>query len=310
MEVGSMKRQIVISLLVMGFVASAQTGRISLVPVYPPNGIFSATLKDQYVFTTKLDEYVLAFPALEGGGAQRRVEIPITFPSQVAPRVKASIEKLSDGAFSYAYTVMNEPGARTAMESFGLAVRSLEALNLIDPIAGPFGWTMEKSRDVERHLGPIWRTGTHLAAGGDPVTFRFRSVARPGLTTAVFRGPRANGAFLNSLPASARAQFLNLEAGPYSGQRRLLVGPRYPEGVNPVVVAADLFESTQTLQEKEQETPYMKAVRGQLREYMDSVAKAFQLVEDNTLRPVLNINAAPATEMELMIQSVIDANLR
>jgi hypothetical protein len=303
----------------VAFVAHAQTTsdirpELSLVPPYPADGLFRTDIQDQYVFVKAPGEYVVSYSSsldpASRPGRNGRIEFPITFPSQVSPVIDVRIEAFSNGEYLYSYSIGNLSDAKAALASILLRTRSIEAVEGLASPTNPPGWILALLRNPEDHLGPAWNAASPLQRGGAAVQFSFRSTAKPGIAEMTFRGSPSVSAEINRVPGLVKAQILKLERGFLGSVRLVTVGPIYPPDVHPFAVAADLFGQTGMFPDDRKNTAYIKEVRSQLKQYLDDVGSAVQLLEHIRVKPDLRISARPLSYEDAILQKVVAETLK
>jgi hypothetical protein len=109
-------------------------GGLSLVPLYPPDGVLSPQYKDQFVFmdATNMNTVVVAIPNPTSG---KRTVQKIPLAADVRPTVSVKVAVNPTGGYVYTYTVSNDPSAKQAIARWFVPVHS--RMHPIPPVPKP-----------------------------------------------------------------------------------------------------------------------------------------------------------------------------
>lgn len=246
----------VITLLAVALLASAgsaQTMPCSLfekLPVWAPSENAPVANPNRYVFRdASTDEIVISYPvdrALPNGA---RVTYRYRPQNQVAPKIRATVTRQSDGTYRYSYVISNGSGARQNIENWSLIgpgpasdilqehprwgqVRLNGSVVAQAALPGTPGGEL---LDWSSHVTP---QGLAIRPGQSEPGFIVTSSYRPGFTTAYIQGGQplsTNG----DLPLEVADQLSPLMTMAENNRIVLTLGPRFSPEATRAEIATD-----------------------------------------------------------------------
>jgi hypothetical protein len=301
----------VLGALICSAQTSYPTAKLSLVPLYPADGVFSKEMEGHHVFLKRDGQFVVSYDSGVGG---RRVELPIVFPNQIDVEMASTLSRNEGGEFVYGYQISNRKRTPQAVERVFLTVPRMELLKTADLDSKVLGWR----RDEVELFGPQgegigWFSRTReIQPGATADELVLRTKILPGLVTALLEGARILPVRWEELPAAVREEIASLEKAGYGCTSTVVVGPKFSLSTNPYVILwdysqqIDLMTRTGVLSPS---SPFVLQVRAELQKYMDSVRAVVEYLEDNHMKPALSLTEKPATPSEKLLWSALTLSL-
>jgi hypothetical protein len=229
------------------FGQSSPSAAFSPIPILPQGGNIPSD-STQYVFLgPTVDKVTISFPsglALgDRSGPPRTYQVDL--PSQVALSATATVTRMTDGSYDYAYAAQNGSGARKGVGVWSIGTPSSDAVSStkhetwVATVENPEGRPPGVWATVATHF-VTWRNPTGAAMGPGSTTsgFHVSSSFSPGFTI-VYARSADSLALPPNLPAEVMNQLAVLQRPEWLNQSGLTIGPLYPKGWSKQFIAAD-----------------------------------------------------------------------
>ncbi len=312
------------NLAILGQQQRGLTGRVSLVPAYPPDGNIPPQYSNQFVFAdTKTGDLVLSFPENLGmpdfaQNPGRRITVKLELGTHVLPAISVRTWKDDPGKYVYEYNLENRPGARQAIMNCYLPLPSPESVR---DIQQPSGWGNSSfnlglaSSNIGEMSGIGWfsRGEAHAVRPGSQLhAFRVTSVNRPGFVTVYVRGNAHVLAVPGELPDEVSKQLLPLRRLENDSQPLLTIGPRFRPDTNKIVIAGEFFAGISRLighHQLDAEAAFVKEALSVLKTYLEAAQQQGNTPAEQFIGPPLQFSQKPSPGLETEIYEALKLSL-
>lgn len=294
------------SQVVAGFSPIPTVAAGSTVPIDSPQFVFLGPTTSQLT---------ISYPAALGGtsSAAGRITFTAKMLNQVRPTVSCNVSTNSDGAYQYAYTLVNDSAATNPIMIWSIAMPAVDAAVSATHPSWAFS-RMAANTDPNPPTGtvsmsPVTLGNWHapqagsLAPGGTVAGFQIASHYLPGLTL-IYSRSDDDYAVPSTLPAAVLSQLAPMQQRDWMNNRSVGIGPRFPTEWTNDVIAADFKDGVARLTES--------GVLNQASQFVTLLNSALDTLigAPGASIPLDAVIAAAGTPMEKNIASAIAVSLR
>ena len=301
---------------------------LSLVPLYPPDGVIPEQLKTHYVFRS-LDswDHIVSYPATLSTGSRSDDEVRITHRitsrRNVSPTIDCVVSRVENGMFRYLYVLGNGGTAKQPLGEFALPVGRyvppdpLCVAHRGDPaVINAGAWQViphyEDSGTVMLKFSAAG-DGQALAPSGPLKTVVIESELLPGLVPAFFQSEDTQSRLAAELPEQVRSQLVLVRRIGFDSVVSTTVAPKFPASANKLWIASDFhfhIQSWARAGSVDAGSPFLSAL---LRELEEFLARPRQDLPLDELPPSSLVFVAPrtqpASQAEIAIRDAVHKSL-
>jgi len=207
---------------------------LSLIPLYPDDGIFSGELSNLHVFLKRNGHTVVSYADANG----QRIEMPIVFPNRIKVSLASSVEAIGPQGFVYRYRVEGPGDAPHGAVRLFLTVPRAEAERALEVHADLQSWVRDEMKFGPLGEGIGWllrKPNVDAGAWSGELVLSIR--AKPGIAFTYMSAPRALSGKWEDLPKMDEIE--SLERAGLGGIQLSAVAPKFYAGTHPYTIAAD-----------------------------------------------------------------------
>jgi hypothetical protein len=232
-----------LSVCLVGVAVHGQIGdpdEVRKLPVWPGSAEAARRVQGAFVFRDGTGEIVVSYP----DPANPEVNVTFRFRLQyrVDPRISVMLSRMSDGRFSYRYTLANGPGAKTSIWAWRIVAPPLALTTVAHPVwQGSNFFQMVNApqlllRHADRGANLAWtdaKAAEPIEPGRSLDEFEVVSPLRPGLVTAYVSGREEPITVPENTPDAVDKEIMVLEKPGVVDRAAITVGPRFPPELGP-----------------------------------------------------------------------------